>query len=228
MKEIILILVMQLVYVPVFTLRTLFLVKNMIAVASVLGFVEALVYVFGLSLVFTGDQTTLAMIVYAVGFGVGILLGGYIENKLAIGYHSFTVNLLNRDQELIDRLREEGFGVTIYQGEGRDSLRYKLEILTKRSREDELVSIIHDFEPGAFIISYEPRKFKGGFMVSTMKKSQKRFMERNKNQDELSEPSSEEEFKDEKIEENQTVQIDDDNNSEVDLLNREHQDKNIE
>lgn len=163
---------MQLIYVPVFTLRTLFLVKNMIAVASFLGFIEALVYVFGLSLVFSGNQSTLAMIVYAVGFGVGMQLGGIIENKLAIGYNSFMVNLMHRDPELIDKLRVEGFGVTVYQGEGRDSVRYRLEILTKRNREDELLEIIHDFEPGAFIISYEPRKFKGGFMVNSMKKNQ--------------------------------------------------------
>lgn len=172
MKEIVLIILMQLIYVPVFTLRTLFLVKNMIAVASFLGFIEALVYVFGLSLVFSGNQSTLAMIVYAVGFGVGMQLGGIIENKLAIGYNSFMVNLMHRDSELIDKLRVEGFGVTVYQGEGRDSVRYRLEILTKRNREDELLEIIHDFEPGAFIISYEPRKFKGGFMVNSMKKNQ--------------------------------------------------------
>ncbi len=42
--------------------------------ASVFGFVEALIYVFGLSLVFSGDQSTLAMVVYAVGFGVKLSL----------------------------------------------------------------------------------------------------------------------------------------------------------
>ncbi len=174
MREIVLIILMQLIYVPVFTLRTLFLVKNMIGIASFLGFIEALVYVFGLSLVFSGDQSVLAMVVYAVGFGVGMQLGGIIENKLAIGYNSFMVNLVNRDPELIDKLRSEGFGVTVYQGEGRDSVRYRLEILTKRNREDELLEIVHDYEPGAFIISYEPRKFKGGFMVNSMKKNQDR------------------------------------------------------
>lgn len=165
MKEILLIIVLQLIYVPVLTLRTMFLVKNQILIASILGFVEALVYVFGLALVFSGEQGTLAMFVYAAGFGVGILIGGAIENKMAIGYNSFIVNLLNRDQELIDTLRNRGFGVTVYQGEGRDSLRYRLEILTKRSREDELLEIVEEFEPGAFVISYEPRKFRGGFMI---------------------------------------------------------------
>lgn len=170
MKDIILILLVQLIYVPLFTLRTIFLVKNMTAIASLLGFAEALVYVFGLSLVFSGDTGTLGMVVYAVGFGVGILLGGAIENKLAIGYNNLIVNLLDKNIELIGELRNKGFGVTVYSGEGRDSKRYRLDILTKRNREEELLAIIEEYEPKAFIVSYEVRRFKGGFLVKSMKK----------------------------------------------------------
>lgn len=171
---ILLILILQLVYVPIFTLRTIFLVKNMTAIAAGLGFIETLIYVFGLSLVFSGDQGPLAMFVYAAGFGLGILLGGAIENKLAIGYNSFTINLLNNNKELIDYLRSQGFGVTVYEGQGRDSTRYHLEILTKRNREDELLDIIDEYEPRAFIVSYEPRRFKGGFLVKSMKKARRK------------------------------------------------------
>ena len=170
MKDIILILLVQLIYVPLFTLRTIFLVKNMTLVASALGFAEALVYVFGLSLVFSGDTGTIGMIVYAIGFGVGILLGGAIENKLAIGYNSLIVNLMEKNEVLIGHLRNKGFGVTIYGGEGRDGKRYRLDILTKRNREEELLEIIEDYEPKAFIVSYEVRRFKGGFLVNSMKK----------------------------------------------------------
>ncbi|WP_350343088.1 DUF2179 domain-containing protein [Proteinivorax tanatarense] len=170
MQEIILILILQLIYVPIFTLRTIFLVKNVTIMASFLGFLEALVYVFGLSLVFSGDTGTVALIVYALGFGVGMLIGSAIENKLAIGYNNLMVNLMDKNTELITHLRNEGFGVTVYEGEGRDSKRYRLDILTKRSREEELFHIIEKFEPRAFIISYEARRFKGGFLVKSMKK----------------------------------------------------------
>ncbi|MGE4284591.1 MAG: DUF2179 domain-containing protein [Clostridia bacterium] len=173
MKEILLILLLQLIYVPLFTLRTIFLVKNMNILASSLGFAEALIYVFGLSLVFKDGQSTAALVVYAVGFGIGILIGGMIEHKLAIGYITLLVNLMYKNENLISLLRNEGFGVTVYEGQGRDSMRYRLEILTKRSREQELLELIEAHEPKAFIISYEPRKFKGGFLVNGMKKSKK-------------------------------------------------------
>jgi len=170
MKEIILILFIQLIYVPIFTLRTIFLVKNMTYLASVLGFMEALIYVSGLSLVFRGDNGPVAMIVYAVGFGVGMFIGGAIENKLAIGYNNIVVNLDQKNTEMINHLRNDGYGVTVYEGEGRDSKRYRLDILTRRSREENLMNLIEEFEPKAFIISYEARRFKGGFIVNSMKK----------------------------------------------------------
>lgn len=170
MKEILLILLLQLLYVPLLTLRTILLVKNVTILAAIFGIFEMLIYVFGLSLVFSGDQSILAMIVYAVGFGIGIMFGTKVEQKLAIGYINITVNTQTKNEELINTLRQNGFGVTLYIGEGRDSERYRMDILTKRNREDEVIATVETFEPKAFIISYEPRRFKGGFMLDRMKK----------------------------------------------------------
>ncbi|MFP3919722.1 DUF2179 domain-containing protein [Lysinibacillus telephonicus] len=173
MLNILLILLLQLVYVPLLTLRTIFLVKNLTVFAAIFGILEMLIYVFGLSLVFNGDQSLLAMVVYAVGFGIGMFLGTKIENKLAIGYVYVTINTQNKNQELIDTLRTQGFAITTYVGEGRDSDRYKYEILAKRNREQELFKLVESIEPKAFIISYEPKSFKGGFLVDRMKKQAK-------------------------------------------------------
>lgn len=170
MLNILLILLLQLIYVPMLTLRTIFLVKNITFLAAVFGILEMLIYVFGLSLVFSGDQNLLAMIVYAVGFGLGMFLGTKIENKLAIGYVYVTINTQSKNQELIDTLRGNGFAITTYVGEGRDSDRYKYEILAKRNREKELFQLVESIEPKAFMISYEPKSFKGGFLVDRMKK----------------------------------------------------------
>lgn len=170
MKEILLILLLQLLYVPLLTLRTIFLVKNVTILASILGMVEMLIYVFGLSLVFSGDQSFIAMLVYAIGFGLGVIVGSKIEQKLAIGYVYITINTQSRNADMIKLLRDRGFAVTIYVGEGRDSNRYKYEILAKRNREQELIDTVKGMEPNAFIISFEPKSFKGGFLLERMKK----------------------------------------------------------
>ncbi|MDG5788524.1 DUF2179 domain-containing protein [Evansella sp. AB-P1] len=170
MSSILLIFLLQIVLVPILSLRIIFVVKNMSMIASVFGFLEALIYVFGLSIVLSGEQSIAEMLIYALGFSAGIYLGGYIENKLALGYTTLTVNLINMNSGLVAHLRESGFGVTVFEGMGKDSVRYQLQILTKRSLEEKLLNTIEKYEPNAFIISYEPRKFKGGHMLKAMKK----------------------------------------------------------
>ncbi len=164
MREILLILLLQLIYVPILTLRTIFMVKKQTKVAALLGILDTLIYVFGLSLVFSGDQSVLAMIVYSVGFGAGILLGGYIEDKLAVGYTVFNVVIENKNMELIDDLRNQGFGVTIFEGEGIEKTHYQLSILTPRSRGKDVEETVKKYEPKAFLIAYEPNRFEGGYL----------------------------------------------------------------
>lgn len=173
MNNILMILLLQLLYVPCFTLRTIFIVKQLRTQATLLGAVESLIYIFGLSLVFDGEQSFWSMIVYALGFSIGIYIGTLIEEKLAIGYTCIQVNIPTLNQPLIDKLREEGYVVTVFEGTGRDSIRYKLEILTKRNQEEGLYEMIEEYQPNAFIITYEPRKFKGGYLLKAMKRRKK-------------------------------------------------------
>lgn len=170
MSNLILILIMQLIYVPMLALRTICMVKKLTVLTAVFGVLEALIYVFGLSLVLTGDQTILEMLVYAFGFGIGLIVGIHIENRIAIGFTSVIANIREKNMALITQLRENGYGVTVFEGEGRESSRYRLDILTKRSRETELLELINQYEPSAFVIFYEPKLFKGGYILELMKK----------------------------------------------------------
>lgn len=170
MREIVLILILQLCYVPMLALRTICMVKKLTLLTAFFGFLEAIVYVFGLALVLSGDQTTLAMIVYALGFSLGLIVGIAIENKIAIGFRSVLVNIKTKNVLLINELRSMGYGVTVFEGEGREGSRYRLDILTKRSQEKELFELINAHEPSAFVIAYEPTRFQGGYIEQMMKK----------------------------------------------------------
>ncbi len=70
-----------------------------------------------------------------------------IEEKLAIGYLFFTVNINHSNEDLITHLREQGYGFTVFVGEGREGKRYQLEILTRRSKEKECLDLINQSEP---------------------------------------------------------------------------------
>jgi len=175
MKEIILILILQLCYVPMLALRTISMVKKLTLLTALFGFLESLIYVFGLAIVISGEQSILQMLVYALGFGLGLVVGIHIEKKIAIGYTTVVVNISHKNDDMIDHLRLQGFGVTVFQGEGKDSARYRMDILTKRTRENELMAIIDHYEPTAFVIVYEPTRFQGGYLAVMMKKQSKVF-----------------------------------------------------
>lgn len=170
MKDIILIIILQLIYVPMLALRTICMVKRLKLLTAFFGILESLIYVFGLSLVLTGEQTLVEMLVYALGFGIGLIVGIQIENRIAIGYTTMHVNIKEKNQGFINLLRESGYGVTVFQGEGREGARYQLDILTKRSQQSELMKLITLHEPDAFVTLYEPILFKGGYLAELMKK----------------------------------------------------------
>lgn len=169
MSKLMLILFVQLLYVPMLSLRTISMVKNLKVLTAVFGFFEASIYIFGLAIVLSGEQSYLEMAVYAVGFSLGLIAGIVIEQKLGIGYSNFHVNIDHESPVLVKELRKRGYGVTTVIGEGLTSERLLLEILIKRKNEEELMALILSYEPRAFIISYEPKMFRGGYLNELMK-----------------------------------------------------------
>ncbi|MGV8906774.1 MAG: DUF2179 domain-containing protein [Acetobacterium sp.] len=183
MSKLFLIIIVQLLFVPMLTLRTICMVKNLKILTAFFGFLEALVYIFGLTIVLSGEQNIIEMVVYAIGFALGLFVGILVEQKLAIGFSSVHVNIDHNNETLVNVLRNEGFGVTVYSGDGKYGKRIKLDILTKRKREAKLLEIIHDGEPKAFIMAFEPKMFRGGYITEIMKKRIK-FNRRSINKDE--------------------------------------------
>ena len=168
--EALLIFALQLIYVPVLTIRTILLVKNQTKSAAGVGLLEGIIYIISLAIVFRDLSNLYNIIAYVVGFSIGLLLGGALERKLAIGFITYHANILEKNMDLVNALRTAGFGVTVFEGEGINTARYRLDIVAKRSRENELLEIIDSFEPKAFLSSYEIRSFKGGYLTKSMKK----------------------------------------------------------
>lgn len=180
MLEALIIFIAQLLYVPVFTMRTILLVKGLKKQASAIGMLEGLIYVLAIGLVFSDLSNYMNMISYAVGFGAGLYLGGMLEEKLAIGYVTIEANIPNKNLELVSKLRETGFSVSTDEVEGMNSIRYLLFCTARRDRESEFYKLICEYEPTAFVASYEPRNFRGGYITKGMKKRREIFLKKRK------------------------------------------------
>lgn len=162
--------VLQLIYVPLLTLRTTLVVKGERNKASIAALLEAIIYIFSLGIVFS-DLTNISNIIsYVIGYSIGVYIGGIVESKLAIGYRTIHISLMSKNQYLVNKLRENKFGVTTFIGHGiNGEERYRLEILAHRIRESEVISIVQSEEPSAFIVSYDLTQFKGGYLSRHLK-----------------------------------------------------------
>lgn len=157
------------VYVTLSTIRLMLTMKGYQSVAPFVAMVEVAIYVVGLGLVLDNLDNAVNVMVYAVGFGAGIYAGMKIEDKLALGHILVTTIVPENGWEVAEEIRGDGYGVTISQAYGREGSRFVLEILTPRSNERALYRLIHEIEPKAFVISYEPKYINGGFWTKRMK-----------------------------------------------------------
>lgn len=167
------ILVINVVYVSFNTIRMIMMMKGRRYLAGGLGMGEMLVYVIGLGLVLKNLDNVFNVAGYAIGFGLGIMAGMKIEEKLALGYITLDVITSNFDQDLPTLLRDKGYGVTSWIAYGREGARQRLEILTPRKWEMKLYNTIRELDPNAFLISHEPKTFHGGFWVKAIRRKKK-------------------------------------------------------
>ena len=150
-------------YVSTFTLRLILVIKGRTVTASLLSMVEVFIYLLGLNLVLQNMSNPYNMMAYCIGFGLGVYLGSRIEEYLALGYLVVQVVTDSLDTSLVLRLRELGYGVTSWPADGRDGKRLMMQVLVRRRNEKRLMGTLAELAPKAFVISHEPKIFKGGF-----------------------------------------------------------------
>jgi uncharacterized protein YebE (UPF0316 family) len=156
-------------YVALFTIRVILVIKGQRFLASVLSMLEVFVYLIGLSIVLDSLNKPIHVVAYCFGWGMGVYVGSKFEEYLALGHVIVQAVIDSQEVEVLQKLRERGYGVTSWMADGKDGKRLVVQVLTKRSCERELVQFIHHLSPHAFVISYEPKNFKGGFLVKKLK-----------------------------------------------------------
>lgn len=167
---VLIILIINIIYVSFFTVRMILTLKGKRYIAAFVSVFEIIVYVIGLGLVLDNLNEIQNVLAYAVGYGIGVIVGSMIEEKLALGYITVNVVSSNPDLDFTRRLREEGYGVTSWFSYGMEGDRLSMQILTPRKYELRLYEIIQEIDEKAFIISYEPTQIHGGFWVKQVRR----------------------------------------------------------
>lgn len=162
---VLLIIVINVTYMTLTTLRLILVIKGYRVIASFLSMAEVFVYLMGLTMVLDNLDKPLNILAYCIGWGLGVFFGSIIENRLALGYVVFEVIVNSLEIELPGQIREKGYGVTSWIADGKDGKRLCMKVLAKRKNEQKFKNYIMSLSPKAFIISYEPTRFNGGFLL---------------------------------------------------------------
>ncbi len=145
------------------TFRTLMVVRGKRIYAAFIGFFEVIIYILALhSVVNTLDQPV-NLIFYALGFATGNFMGSFLEEKMALGQISAQIIPSENDSEMIDSLREAGFGVTVFEGMGKNGLKQVLFVSLQRKDMPKLFTMIEEIDKDCFITVMDARKTRGGY-----------------------------------------------------------------
>ena len=106
------ILIINIVYVTLFTVRMILTLKGLRYVAAFVSMIEVIIYVVGLGLVLDNLNEIQNLIAYAIGYGIGVVAGSLIEEKLALGYITVHVVSTNPDLAFTRKIREKVYVVT--------------------------------------------------------------------------------------------------------------------
>ncbi|MED3563061.1 DUF2179 domain-containing protein [Bacillus xiapuensis] len=157
------IIVINILYVAFFTLRMLLVIKGQKVWASIISMLEVYVYLVGLTIFLDNLNKPSNMIAYCAGWGLGVYLGGKIEEVLALGYVTVQAIVHSFDFELPHALKRQGFGVASWTADEKSGRRTVIQVLVKRRHEQKVLKIINKMSPNAFVISYELKNFQEGF-----------------------------------------------------------------
>jgi uncharacterized protein YebE (UPF0316 family) len=145
------------------TLRVLVVMRGRKAIAWVLGFFQAAIFVLAISSVLKDVNNIVYVFGYAAGFATGNVIGMLIEERLAIGHTHLRIVSSRRGSAIADQLREAGYAVTEVAGRGKDGMVTVLNCSVLRKNVDRVRKLINSVDADAFITAEDVRPVRRGF-----------------------------------------------------------------
>lgn len=144
------------------TMRVLSAVRGHRGAAAVLGFFQALIWIFAVGNAIQHLNSAWHVLAYAAGFATGTMVGITIERALAYGLSTVRIVSAHGGVEIAEDLRNAGYGVTEMTGQGRDGAVEIINSVVQRQHLDDVMRIVDRWDPQAFITVEEPRVLRGG------------------------------------------------------------------
>lgn len=132
------------------TLRIMFVSKGMRGKATILGFIEVLIWIVIVAQIFQNLDNWLNYVAFAGGFATGTYIGMFIEERMKMGVQIFRIIVGEESENLAQKLNEAHFRVTEIDGKGKYGPVKILFTVAKRKRWHDLAEVVNQHAPEAF------------------------------------------------------------------------------
>lgn len=155
----------RMVDVSLGTFVTVLTVKSKRILATILGFIDVLIWFFVVKEALTTDIKSMWIAIsYALGYAIGTFIGTTLSNKLINGKVCMQVVLDETCQNKINDIRNEGYAVSQVDCTGKDGIRkIMLFIELDKKHLNNLKSIINRIDENAFMVINETKYVVNGF-----------------------------------------------------------------
>ncbi len=136
--------------VTVGTLRLILLARKEKQVVPYVAFIEVLIWIITIGIIFANLNNILAYVAYALGFAVGNRLGMSIEERMAIGNSMIRVITRKRARKLIRYLKKEKYPITTIEAKSNRGNVNLIYIMLRRKNLRPLTAKIRRTNPRAF------------------------------------------------------------------------------
>ena len=149
------------------TLRIIFVSKGYKSLAPVLGFFEVLLWVIVIGQLLNSFSNWVCFFAYAAGFAAGSFIGMKIEERIAIGTMLVRITISKDAHELVNILSQNGFGVTLIEGEGAKGKVNIIQSVVSRKSIKDIQKVLNDYDQNLFYSIEDVRSVaKGVFPTS--------------------------------------------------------------
>lgn len=148
------------------TLRMMMMLRGRRVLVWILAFCGSVIYVVGVRQVLADMSDWVKLLGYAAGFSTGVMVGMWLEERIAVGYTRFEVVSSRRGAFMVECLRENGFAVTEVAGHGKDGAVTVVQCTVRRRQMRQVEQVILGTDPEAFVVVQDLRPMQRGYWRS--------------------------------------------------------------
>jgi len=154
----------RLIDVSLGTFRTINTVKGRDLIAALIGLVEITVWFLVVKEALNTDNNSLWIVIsYALGFSVGTYIGGKISKVFIKSNLEVQVILSKKDDEIVNKIRSKGYGVTAIEVKGTKDMKYMLYIQIRDNSLEKLKNLVRKLDSKAFLVVNETKYVENGY-----------------------------------------------------------------